>query len=158
MKKILNNLKNDSALTIVEVLVAVILTAIVMLHGTGFFIVTWRLSAESREYNLILNDAILNLERCQSAATTAVKADGFSAPDSEYVILSRNIRGNTVTYSLRKTNMGFVGGHIVDGYWFLTSMAEWRYAGDKHSSRRINIRTAYVPGDGSNPIYRTWIN
>ncbi len=53
-------LKERSALTLVEVLVAVVLTAIVMLHGTVFFIATWRLNAESKDYNMVANDVVAN--------------------------------------------------------------------------------------------------
>ena len=135
MKKILNNLKNDSALTIVEVLVAVILTAIVMLHGTSFFGATWRLSVESKEYNMVLSDVVSNLEKCSSIAS-----DTIPTPAGEYVVTKRILRNKyTVTYELEKQSM------YPFGYFFLTSKARWRYGGDVHSSRVINIRSAYIP-------------
>ena len=97
-------LKNESALTIIEVLVAVILTAIVMLHGTVFFIATWRLNAESKDYNLVLNDVVANLEKCISRSRNA------NVSNDDYVIKTRKLRNKyDVTYTLVKTRMMDIG-------------------------------------------------
>ena len=141
-------LKKESALTIIEVLVAIILTAIVMLHGTLFFMASWRLSAESKEYSMILDDVIANLENCVSIASsnyTPYPSDNTkgSAPDTEYIVKTgdRKLRNNqyTVTYLLEKQKMNY------HQFFYVTSSARWRYdnAASSDSDNVINIKTAY---------------
>lgn len=127
-------LKSKKALTIIEVLVAVILTAIVMLHGTIFFIATWRLNAESKDYNTVLNNVVLNLENYiakpyNSAVTIA---------ESEYMIKTEKLRDKyDVTYTLTKSTGNFTYG----GFYYMISSARWRYGGDANSDNKINIKT-----------------
>lgn len=144
----IKNLKKESALTIVEVLVAIILTAIVMLHGTLFFMASWRLSAESKDYNTILNDVIANLENCVSIASNSYTAyaddsEKGLAPETEYIIKTndRKLRNNKfkVTYTLEKQRMKY------HQFFFVTSSARWRYdnAADQNSDNIINLKSAY---------------
>lgn len=139
-------LKERSALTLVEVLVAVVLTAIVMLHGTVFFIATWRLNAESKDYNMVANDVVANLEKCVAMGVNpggSGKGNKVFANANEYVIRNRTIRGlYTVTYSLEKTNVMYYQGFV-----YLISSARWRYnsAATNESDTIINIKTAYIP-------------
>lgn len=133
-KGILNYIKSTSALTIVEVLVAIILTAIVMLHGTVFFISSWRLSTESKEYNMILNDVVANLEKCNSRKfdLTAVTLDS-------YVVKSKKLRDKyDVTYTMTKDTSPYA----LYGFYYIVSSARWRYGGDSDSDNVINIKTA----------------
>ena len=132
-------LKDRNALTIIEVLVAIILTAIVMLHGTIFFITTWRLSAESKEYNLILNNVIDNLENyiAKTYSTAAIN------PTNDYYIKTKTkaLRGlYDVTYTLRKDNAALFDSQ--GGFYYLISEATWRYGGDEKSNFKISIKTA----------------
>ncbi|MCR4662594.1 MAG: prepilin-type N-terminal cleavage/methylation domain-containing protein [Endomicrobiaceae bacterium] len=136
MIKYLNNIK---ALTLIEVLVAIILTAIVMLHGTIFFIATWRLSTESKEYNMILNDVIDNLENYISKTYN----NSTTIPDNQYVFKTKILRKKyTVTYTLTKDITNFNSC----GFYYLTSSARWRYGGDQNSDIRISIKTACAEG------------
>lgn len=136
MGKYLNNLY---ALTIVEVLVAIILTAIVMIHGTIFFIATWRLNTESKEYNMILNDVVANLENYISKPYNK-----NAVATSDYLIKTgdRKLRNNdnyVVTYTLTKDST-FYDDY---GFFYITSSAEWKCgSGDYMSNTVINIKTA----------------
>lgn len=132
----INFIKNNFALTLIEVLVAVILTAIVMLHGTVFFIATWRLSAESKEYNMILNDVAGNLEYYISRPYN----NDVNIPNSLYKTKSKLLRGEyTVTYNLVKDTTTFNSC----GSYYVISSARWVYgSGDEKSSNRISIKTA----------------
>lgn len=148
-------LKEESALTIVEVLVAVILTAIVMLHGTVFFIATWRLNAESKDYNLVASDVVANLEKC-----LALAKNSNTATNDEFVTINptdntrtRVLRGKyTVTYSLKKDS--FVN---YEGYIQVISSARWRYnsSATSDSDNIINIKSAYVPIFGASDAEKT---
>jgi hypothetical protein len=143
--KMIKFLKEESALTIIEVLVAVVLTAIVMLHGTVFFIATWRLNAESKDYNLVASDVVANLERCISLArnSTAVTNDEFVTINPTNGTRTRVLRGRyTVTYSLAKTSLV-----QYEGYIQVISSARWRYnaSATSASDTIINIKSAYVP-------------
>lgn len=152
MKKYMGKfyINNTSALTIVEVLVAIILTAIVMLHGTMFFISTWRLSAESKEYNMILNDVITNLENySMKAYSTSVNISS----STDYYIYRRILRGKTVDekkddvpyyvrYELKKDTAPVTNG---GGFYYIISSAKWRYGGDYKSDIVISIKTARAP-------------
>ena len=144
MKKILGNV---NALTIIEILVAIVLTAIVMLHGTGFFIATWRLSAESKDYNAVLNDLASNLEQSVSIGRNdTIPNDGvFHDIDIDRVITQRTLRNNKmVTYHLAKRNMENSFGRSFQ----VISNATWQYedeADNSNATNRICLLTAYVP-------------
>lgn len=132
-------IKNNCALTLVEVLVAVILTAIVMLHGTTFFIATWRLSAESKEYNMVLNDVALNLENYIARPYN----NTTSITDDQYRIKTKLLRNKyTVTYNLKKIINPYFNTF---GFYYVVSSAKWRYGGDTDSEIRISIKTACAP-------------
>lgn len=148
-------LKEESALTIIEVLVAVVLTAIVMLHGTVFFIATWRLNAESKDYNLVASDVVANLEKC-----LALARNSETAVNDEFVTINpadnkktRLLRGKyLVTYSLTKKSFS-----QYEGYIQVTSSARWRYNSSATSASDIiiNIKSAYVPIFGATIDSRT---
>ena len=130
----INFIKGKKALTLVEVLVAVILTAIVMLHGTTFFMATWRLSAESKEYSMILNDVTANLENYIARPYN----NNVVIQDSEYKVKSKQLRGQyDVTYTIVKDTTNFVSC----GSYYVISSAKWRYGGDEKSNNRISIKT-----------------
>lgn len=137
-KNILNSIKTNLALTIIEVLVATILTSIVMLYGTTFFIATWRLSTESKEYSMILNDVASNLEKY-----TSRKFDTSTTISSTtYVVYSRTLRDKyDVKYSLIKDTAPY----NKYGFCYVISDAKWRYGGDENSNIRISIKTAIAP-------------
>lgn len=133
--RILNNyIKSTSALTIVEVLVAIILTAIVMLHGTVFFVTTWRLSSESKEYNMILNDVVANLEKCNSR-----KFDLTAVMSDSYVVRNKKLRDK---YDVRYTMIKDISPYALYGFYYIVSSARWRYGGDAKSDNIISIKTA----------------
>jgi hypothetical protein len=131
-------IKDVRALTIIEVLVAVILTAIVMLHGLIFFIATWKLSTESKDYNMILNDVVGNLENYISEDFS----ESTVIPDSSYKVKTKVLRNKyTVTYTLEKDKTHYASS----GYYYVTSSARWRYGGTADSDNRISIKTACAP-------------
>ncbi|MBR3628425.1 MAG: prepilin-type N-terminal cleavage/methylation domain-containing protein [Elusimicrobia bacterium] len=130
----LSFIRNEKALTLIEVLVAVILTAIVMLHGTIFFIATWRLNAESKEYSLILNDVVGNLENYIERQYN----DDVNITSDQYMIKDRLLRNKyNVTYSIVKNTVTYE--HF--GFYYVISSARWRYGGDERSDNKINIKT-----------------
>ncbi len=136
VKKIMRKfIKNVQALTIIEVLVAIILTAIVMLHSTIFFMATWRLSTESKDYNMILNDVVGNLENFLAKEYN----NSVTIPNSSYKIKTKTLRNKyVVTYSLTKDTTTY----NTCGFYYLISGARWRYGGDSDSDIKINIKTA----------------
>ena len=144
-------LKKESALTIIEVLVAIILTAIVMLHGTLFFMASWRLSAESKDYSMILDDVIANLENCVARAT-----DSETVVPDEYVVKTndRYLRNGQykVRYKLEKKRMDY------HQFYYVTSSARWRYdsGASDDSDNVINIKTAYYCRRDSNVPNNEW--
>jgi hypothetical protein len=147
-------IKEESALTIVEVLVAVILTSIVMLHGTLFFMTSWRLSEESKDYSMVLNDVVANLENCVSMAPSSSSSD-------ERLVKERKLRNGQVTVSYRLDKSMIDYNQIC----FVTSSARWRYdtTATNASDNIINIRTAYYCPMGtnrstlnSNGLQQTW--
>ena len=145
-------LKEESALTIIEVLVAIILTAIVMLHGTLFFMASWRLSAESKDYSMILDDVIANLERCVARAT-----DTTSVSDADFVVKNgqRTLRNGkySVRYTITKQLMNY------HQFYYVTSSARWRYdnAASGDSDNVINIKTAYYCRRDANTPTTEWL-
>jgi len=134
----MNSIKNIRALTIIEVLVAIILTAIVMLHGLIFFVASWRLSTESKDYSMILNDVVGNLENYISEAFS----ESTVIPDSAYKVKTKVLRNKyTVTYSLEKDKTHY----NTSGFYYVISSARWRYGGSADSDTRISIKTACAP-------------
>lgn len=134
----MNFIKNVRALTIIEVLIAVILSALVMLHGLVFFVATWRLSTESKDYNMILEDVIGNLENYLSEEFS----ESTIIPESSYKVKTKVLRNKyTVTYTLEKDKTHY----NTCGFYYVTSSARWRYGGNSDSDTKISIKTACAP-------------
>lgn len=132
----LNNFLNRNiGLTLVEVLASVIITTLLMLYGTSFFIAAWRLSAESDEYSMILNDVVSNLESYKSKSyNSAVTGAGV------YVVQQKVLRNQyTVNYTLSKS------ADVTNNFIYVTSKAEWSYGQGEESINRISIKSAIAP-------------
>ncbi len=152
MKNIMDKFKNKKlfnnsiGLTLAEVLISVVLTTLLMLYGTSFFIASWRLSSESNEYSTVLDDLVANLE--------CYKAKAFDTPVSistDYVVKNKTFRNKySVSYTLSRNgksgNEKFVDAGITY-YYVVTSSTTLNYGKDADGKElsapnEIQIKTA----------------
>lgn len=138
MDRFIKKVFKYNGLTLVEVLVSVIITTLLMLYGTSFFIASWRLSAESEEYSTVLNDVVSNLE--------SYRAKAFDSPVSlttDYIVKNRTFRNKyNVTYTLSRSNTEKLSHLGTNYYYVVISSAEWSYGQGMSSANKISVKTA----------------
>lgn len=128
--EIKKNFSGNIGLTLIEVLIAVTITAMVMLYTTSFFIAAWRLSSESEEYSQILNDVVSNLE--------SYKASPVS---TSYVVANKTLRKkHSVRYTISEV------ASPIPYVSYITSEAKWYYQDDGVTYRKISIKSASYEG------------
>jgi len=118
-------------LTLVEVLVSAVLTSMVVLYATSFFVAAFRLSTEEKEYSSILEDVANNLE--------SYKFKGYdSEVGTAYVTKTKTIRDGkyTVEYDLLRVSTPIPKSE------YIISKASWKYGGSDESAHKISIKTA----------------
>ncbi len=138
MDRLIKKIFKKNGLTLVEVLVSVILTTLLMLYGTSFFIASWRLNSESTEYSTVLNDVVNNLE--------CYKAKVFDTPVSvstDYIVKNKTFRNKyTVTYTLTRSATEKLSLAGTNYYYVVISSANWSYGEGLSAANKISVKTA----------------
>lgn len=133
-----NFCKINSGLTLIEVLVSVIITAIVMVYGMSFFMAAWRMEVESSSYDRILGNTIKITEDRRSKAYSSLPSTGTvtisseSLPSGKIVMYTYTFKKHTVTNSIEGV-----------------ALAEWPWSSsatsaEKASWNRIAIKTHFA--------------
>jgi len=130
--------KINSGLTLIEVLVSVIITAIVMVYGMSFFMAAWRMEVESSSYDRILGNAVKIMEDKRSNAyfispsSGTVTISSESLPSGKVVMYTYMFKRHTVTNSMEG---------VVLAEWPWSSSAT---SAEKASWNRIAVKTHFA--------------